>query len=202
MASSRLLLRLSLATRQAHADVDDRWLDLLSPDVAVADYLAQLVRVYGLVAPFESACRYTRGIDAYLDVRQLSRAGLIAKDLLNLGLSPTQVSSVPSCPSITTFQSVQEAFGWLYVIERSTLLQHGIRRHLLRHLPHVEHAVAYLAAYDGRVADHWLSFGQLLDEVGATEDTAEAVIAATHDGFATARLWFNPRHEARGSGAA
>lgn len=202
MASSRLLLRLSLATREAHADVDDRWLDLLSPNVALSDYLTQLVRVYGLVAPFESACRYTRGIGAHLDVRQLSRAGLIAKDLLNLGLSPTQVSSVPSCPSITTFQSVQEAFGWLYVIERSTLLQDGIRRHLLRHLPNVEHAVAYLAAYDGRVADHWLTFGRLLDEVGATEESSAEVLAATHEGFAAARVWFNPHKEARGSGAA
>jgi heme oxygenase len=93
------LLRLSMATRTAHAEVDARWLDLLDPNVALSDYLTQLVRVYGLVAPFESACHYTQGISAYLDVRQLSRAGLIAKDLLNLGLSPSQVSSVPSCPA-------------------------------------------------------------------------------------------------------
>jgi heme oxygenase len=197
VGASRLLLRLSLATRQAHADVDERWLDLLHPSVAVSDYLTQLVRVYGLVAPFESACRYTQGIDAYLDVRQLARAGLVAKDLLNLGLAPTQVSNIPSCPAITTFRSVQEAFGWLYVIERSMLLQDGIRRHLLRHLPQVEHAVAYLAAYDGRISDHWLTFGKLLDEVGATEETAEQVIAATHEGFAAARLWFRPRNDTR-----
>jgi heme oxygenase len=185
-----------LATRQAHADVDERWLELLRPDVAVGDYLGQLVRVYGLVAPFESACRYTPGIEAYLDVRQAARAGLIAKDLLSLGLAPSQVSSVPSCPAITTFHSVPEAFGWLYVVERSTLLQDGIRRHLLRHLPQVEHAVAYLAAYDGRVADHWQTFGSLLDEVGSSDEQADQVIAAATEGFAAARTWFSPERSA------
>jgi heme oxygenase len=192
LGASRLLLQLSLATRQAHADVDERWLELLRPNVAVSDYLAQLVRVYGLVAPFESACRYTPGIEAFVDVRQSARAGLIAKDLLSLGLTPAQVSSVPSCPAITTFHSVTEAFGWLYVIERSTLLQDGIRRHLLSHLPQVENAVAYLTAYDGRVADHWQTLGAMLDKVGSTDELAEQVIAATHAGFASARLWFRP----------
>jgi heme oxygenase len=195
-------LRLSLATRQAHADVDERWLDLLRPNVAVGDYLGQLVRVYGVVAPFESACRYTPGIEAFLDVRQNARAGLIAKDLLSLGLTPSQVSSIPSCPAITTFRSVTEAVGWLYVIERSTLLQDGIRRHLLRYLPQVEDAVAYLTTYDGRVAEHWQALGTLLDEVGSTEELAEQVIAATHEGFAAARTWFKPRTELRTAGVA
>jgi heme oxygenase len=193
-------LRLSLATREAHADVDERWLELLRPNVAVGDYLGQLVRVYGLVAPFESACRYTPGIEAHLDVRQSSRAGLVAKDLLSLGLTPSQVSSIPSCPAITTFRSVAEAFGWLYVVERSTLLQDGIRRHLLNHLPQVHHAVSYLTTYDGRVADHWQTFGASLDQVGATEELAQQVLAATHEGFAAARSWFKPRHEIRSVG--
>jgi heme oxygenase len=192
-----MLLRLSLATRTAHAEVDEPWLDLLRPSVAVTDYVTQLVRVYGLVAPFESACRYTSGIGAYLDVRQLSRAGLIAKDLLNLGLSPAQVSNIPSCPRITTFASLQEAFGWLYVIERATLLQDGIRRHLLRHLANIEHAVAYLAAYDGRVADHWMEFGKVLDAVGSSEDSTAQMIAAAHEGFEAAGMWFKAGHERR-----
>jgi heme oxygenase len=189
-----------MATRSAHADVDERWLELLRPTVAVSDYLSQLVRVYGIVAPFESACRYTPGIEAHLDVRQSSRAGLIAKDLLSLGLTPAQVSSIPPCPAITTFHSVQEAFGWLYVVERSTLLQDGIRRHLLRHLPQVSHAVAYLAAYDGRVADHWYAFGATLDQLGAAEESAEQIIAATHEGFKAARAWFKPRADVRSAG--
>lgn len=53
------LVRLNLATRQWHASVDDGWLSLLRPTVTVAEYVGQLVRTYGLVAPFESACRYT-----------------------------------------------------------------------------------------------------------------------------------------------
>ncbi|HSN27992.1 MAG TPA: hypothetical protein VLT45_17000, partial [Kofleriaceae bacterium] len=84
---SGLLTKLNLATRHLHADVDDPWLDLLRGDVTLADYSSQLVRTYGLIAPFESACKYTPGVARMLDYRQLLRAGLIARDLLALGLT-------------------------------------------------------------------------------------------------------------------
>src|SRR5690242_1716706 len=106
---SNLLTKLNLATRRWHADVDDPWLELMRPDVAQTDYLAQLVRMYGLVAPFESACLYTRGVTKLLEYRQLLRAGLIAQDILALGLSPNQVSRIPTCPAITMFRDIGEA---------------------------------------------------------------------------------------------
>jgi heme oxygenase len=195
-----LLFRLSVATRQWHADVDDPWLELLRPNVAVSDYLGQLVRLYGLVGPFESALRYTPGIDTFVDVRQHSRAGLLAKDLLSLGLSASQVASVPACSAITTYRNPAEAIGWLYVVERSTLLQDGIRRHLLQQLPQIECACAYLTTYDRRPGEHWQQFGHLLERVGSTEALAEEVIAATTAGFDAARHWLRPRRDLRSVG--
>src|SRR5687768_9968849 len=109
-----------------------------------------LARTYGFVAPFESACKYTPGLGRVLDFRTLTRAGLIAQDLLALGVTPSQVSTVTQCESITPFTDVPEALGWFYVVERSTLLHDGIRRHLLGRLPEVSPAVAYLSEYDGR----------------------------------------------------
>lgn len=200
MFSGRLLLKLSIATRQWHADVDDPWLDLLRPAVAVSDYLGQLVRLYGLIAPFESALRYTPGIEPFVDVHQLSRAGLLAKDLLSLGLSPSQVASIPACEALTTFRGPTEAIGWLYVVERSTLLQDGIRKHLLRHLPQIECACAYLTTYDRRAGNHWQEFGGLLDRVGSTEDQAAEVLEAATAGFDAARRWLRPRRDLRSAG--
>ncbi len=198
--SGRLLLNLSIATRHWHADVDDPWLDLLRPSVAVSDYLAQLVRLYGLIAPFESAIRYTPGIEPFVDVHQMSRAGLLAKDLLTLGLSPAQVANIPACDALTTFRGPAEAIGWLYVVERSTLLQDGIRRHLLHQLPQVECACAYLTAYDRRPGDHWQQFGDLLERVGKTPEQAEELLAAATAGFDAARRWLHPRRDVRSAG--
>jgi heme oxygenase len=196
---SRLLMRLNVATRHWHADVDDAWLDLLRPAVTRTDYLNQLVRMYGFIAPFESACKYTPNLTRVLDFRQLTRAGLIAQDLLALGLSPSQVSSVPQCHDIVTFAHVPEALGWLYVIERSTLLLDGIRRHVLSAMPDVSDASAYLSLYDGRVNDHWEMFGRVLDRAGAKPEHANQIQAAAHAGFDTAKHWFRTNNDRRRS---
>jgi heme oxygenase len=181
-------MQLNMATRHSHAEVDEPWLDLMRPTVSRADYLGQLVRTYGFVAPFEGACKYTPDLARVLDIQQ-TRAGLIAQDLLALGLSPSQVASVPQCHSITTFRSVAEALGWAYAVERSTLLQDGIRRHLLAHLPEIGPACTYLASYEGRVGEQWQTFGRLLDRVGAKLG-ADEIIEAAHAGFDTVKTWF------------
>ena len=182
---SRHLQQLNLATRHYHADVDRPWLGLLLPTVSKADYCAVLVRMYGFIAPCESAASYTPGLSRLLDAR--ARAGLIAQDLLTLGLSPAQVSSVPHCASITTFDSPAEALGWLYVIERSTLLHEGIRRHLLAQLRDIERACTYLSAHDGR---GWTAFGQTLDKAAMHDLESHALVAGAIRGFETLGSWF------------
>lgn len=188
---SPIITKLNLATRGWHAEVDDPWLALMRPNVTQADYLAQLVRTYGLVAPFESACRYTPGITDLLDYRQLLRAGLLAQDILALGVSPLAVSRIPTCPAITMFRDIGEALGWLYVIERSTLLQEGVRKHLLRKLPFVSRACAYLSMYDGHVGDHWIEFGRILDRAAADSTIEASILNAAEDAFAHTKLWLD-----------
>lgn len=190
-------MRLNVATRHWHADVDEPWLDLLRPSVTRAHYLAQLVRTYGFVAPFESACRYTPNLSRVLDFQQLTRAGLIAQDLLALGLTPSQVASVPQCHDIVTFAHVPEALGWLYVIERSTLLHEGIHRHIVANVPDVAHACTYLSLYEGRVNDHWEAFGRILDRAGAKPEHANQIHASAHAGFDTAKHWFRSSTDKR-----
>lgn len=189
---SRHLQQLNLATRHYHAEVDRPWLSLLLPTVSKADYCAVLVRMYGFIAPCESAASYTPGLNRLVDSR--ARAGLIAQDLLMLGLSPAQVASVPHCASITTFDTPAEALGWLYVIERSSLLHEGIRRHLLAQLPDVERAATYLAAHDGR---GWSAFGRTLDAVATDDLHSHALVAGAIRGFETLGSWFRTTSDAR-----
>lgn len=195
---SSLLARLNVATRHWHARVDEAWLDLLRPNVSRADYLEQLVRAYGFIAPFEGAYKYTPGVGRVLDFRQLMQAGLIAQDLLALGLRPAQVAMLPQCPSITPFRDIAEALGWLYLVERSTLLHDRVRQHVLERLPELSDACSYLSQYDGRVSEHWRTFGRMLDRVGAKPGVANEVVAAAQAAFATAHHWFrNVRPEVR-----
>ncbi len=186
-----IISRLNASTRHFHADVDDPWLALLSPTVGLSDYLGVLTRMYGLLAPFESACKYTPGLARLVDIRQQTRAGFIAQDLLSLNMGPTQVSEIPTCPTLTIFRSPQEAVGWLYVVERSTLLQEGVLRHLIKRVPHVEHASKYLSSYEGRGTEHWTMFGRVLERLGAHPAAADEIVTSATSAFATATNWLS-----------
>ena len=189
-------MRLNMRTRHWHAAVDEPWLDLLRPGVTRADYLALLVRTDGFVAPFEAACKYTPGLERVLDFRRLTRAGLIAQDLLSLGLTPSQLSTIPHCQRITTFASIPEALGWLYVIERSMLLQDGILEHVRSRLD-IDDASAYLAANHGHVSIQWNAFGRTLDRIAHDPEIADDVMAAANHGFACIQEWFNGLYSRR-----
>jgi heme oxygenase len=196
-----IISRLNASTRHFHAHVDDPWLGLLRPTVGVADYVRVLIRLYGLVAPFESACKYTPGLARLVDFRQLIRAGFIAQDLLSLNMGPAQVSDIPTCPSLTIFRTPQEAVGWLYVVERSMLLQDGVRLHLVKQLPHVEHACTFLTSYEGRGTEQWTAFGRVLERVGAQQAATDEIVAAATSAFATATSWLgNAKNNLRSVG--
>ncbi|HUS27711.1 MAG TPA: biliverdin-producing heme oxygenase [Kofleriaceae bacterium] len=197
---STALVRLNAATRQWHSAVDDSWLELLRPTVTVTDYLAQLVRTYGLVAPFESACKYTPGLArVVVDLRRVGRAGLIAQDLLELDLTPSQVASIATCPEITMFATTREALGWLYVVERTTLLADGLLRHVRSSLPQVVNATRYLEAFSNDMS-YWSRFGRVIDDATVEPGAAAEIERAACEAFEAAHSWFRMSADARRTG--
>ena len=193
-------MRLNASTRRFHVDVDEPWLALLRPSATISDYLDVLVRTYGVVAPFESACHYTPGLDGLEVFIQVNRAGRIAQDLLALGLRPAQIASIPTCSSIAMFRGVEEVLGWLYVIERATLMHGGVLRYILRNLPEVEPACSYLSTRDQRGAEHWLAFGRVLDRASKRPNATNEIMTATSAAFATCAGWLQRKTVTRSTG--
>jgi heme oxygenase len=187
--ASSLLTRLNVATRRWHEGADETWLQLLRPQVGKHDYAGQLIRMYGFEAPLEGACAYTAELSRSVDLRQLARAGLIAQDLLALGLTPGEVARIPQCFDITPIKDVPEALGWLYVVERDMLLHDRVRRHLVARIPEAATACVYLSAFDGVVGEHWTRFGRILDRVARSPRLATQVLEAADAAFRCLRRW-------------
>ena len=187
---SKTLVRLNVETRCFHAAADAPWLDLVAPGRTVTqlDYVAQLVLAYGFDAPLEAALAYTPHLEAFVDLHPRFRCGLLAQDLLALGLSPGQVAALRQC-MIAPFASVAEALGWLYVHERSTLLHEGVACELESQHPVLVRATSALRAHEGRVGGLWDDFGQALDRVARTSHIEDRVVAAALDAFRTLRVW-------------
>jgi heme oxygenase len=194
MQPSRMLTLLNMETRGDHSLADAPWLQLMDLDVTRTRYLEHLVAIYGFEAPIEAGLALTPRINARLQLRQRSRSGLIVQDLLALGMSPSKIARLPQCSVTVPFRDPAEALGWMYVIERATLLHDAVRRYLEGRLPRGIGSFEYLSAYDGVAGARWQEFGCVLDEVATAPQAVEHVVAATRTAFRYLRQWFAGDH--------
>lgn len=193
------LLRLNLETRSFHNDADEGWLALTRSVVSRPDYIRQLITTYGFEGPVEAAFAYTPHLKLFVELRERSRAGLIAKDLLALGLRANEISNIPQC-LIAPFSGPIEALGWMYVVERATLLHEHVRRHLLTWLPDAQDVTAYVSAYEGVANARWNELGHAIDRAVRTEPHMDDLIAAAKAGFRRLIDWStHARSYARGA---
>jgi len=196
---SRTLIQLNLATRERHPTADGLWLELMVPGVRKSDYIRQLIMVYGFEAPLEAALRYTPGLNALVDLRAHSRAGLLVQDLMRLGIGPSRIAGLAQ--RFTTFSSPAEALGWMYVVERATLLHGSVRRFLNARLMELSSASSYLSAYDGVTGDRWSDLGGALDAVAATPAGKRQLLRAADLGYEALAQWFCVRPTIESVGA-
>jgi heme oxygenase (biliverdin-IX-beta and delta-forming) len=194
--ASWMIERLNADTRAHHADADSDFDILFRDDASSTHYLVFLMRAYGFEAPFEAGLSLTPNLDLMLDLRERYKAGLIAQDLLALGLRPHEVSEVPQCLAVPQFRGAAEALGWMYVVERSTLAHSVIRRHLLTKMPReMNRASAYFQCYAGAVGARWRNFGAVLDDVARHPAIADRIVAAADEAFRTQRRWVQHDHQ-------
>jgi heme oxygenase len=189
-----MLTRLNMETRREHSGADAPWLDLMDLEVTRTRYLDHLVAIYGFEAPIEAGLAMTPRIHGLLQLRQRSRAGLIVQDLLALGMSPSQIARLPQCSVMVPFRDPAEALGWMYVVERATLLHDAVRRYLEGRLPNGTGTYEYLSAYDGVAGARWQELGAVLDVVATGPQTADHIVAATRSAFRCLREWFAGCH--------
>jgi heme oxygenase len=185
-----MVVRLNDACARVEPDVVlDR---LFDDDLHGPHYLIFLIRSYGFEGPLESAAALTPGLPELLELRSRVKAGHLANDLLALGLRPADIAELDLCRAIpAAFADVAHAMGWLYVVERSTLAFSVIRRHLETRLPReLARASSYLSCYDGGVGRRWHEFGAALDELAATSEIADGMIAAAIEATCRHRDWF------------
>lgn len=187
---SKNLIRLDVETRAFHAEASAPWLDLVAPGRHVGryEYVEQLVATYGFDAPLEAALAYTPHLDGFIDVAPRFRSGLLAQDLLALGLGPSGLAGLRQC-MIAPFASVAEAFGWLYVHQRATLLYESVRSELVDRAPEIAGATSALCIHAGKVGEMWDALGPALDRVARTTAVEDRVIQAAHDAFRTLIAW-------------
>lgn len=181
-------MRLNMETRAEHPEADSPWLELMSIDTSRRQYIDQLVVTYGFEAPVEAAFTLTSQLADVVKLRDRARARYIIEDLLALGITPAKLARLPQCHHIEPFGDPAEALGWMYVLERATLLHDAVRSHIALRLPTVS-GWSYLSAYQGVASARWQELGTALDAYATTPGRSDQIIASARAAFSRLREW-------------
>ena len=196
-----LVERIGEATEEFHDITDEEVLKLLD-EATADDYRRYLAQMYGFVCPLERAIASTPGVDRYLDPRKLQKHELLRRDLSALHMPADQIDRLPQC-AIPWLRGPEEALGWAYPLERSTLRHTDLFRHLATILPgEAAFASSYFKCYFGAVGEAWKDFGRALDAFEYPARRADAVLEGARAGFRRLRGWRFLRNSRRPYGRA
>ena len=181
-----MLIRLALETGGHHAIADEDRLKVMDAK-SRAEYRAYLVRIYGFEAPVEEAIAKVAGLEPELQERhKISR---LRADLSELGLTPEVIGWLPAFPAASiNVHTPAQAIGWLYVLERATMLAGLVRRHITRTLG-TSTATDYLSADGGTPGARFRALGEALCR-HARQSTPRAIISAVNEAFRAQRQWY------------
>jgi heme oxygenase (biliverdin-IX-beta and delta-forming) len=167
------------ATDIQHRNLE-RNLDLLRSSFTRQHYVAMLRRFYGFHHAWEP--QVAAQLDSELPDFFAPRRKLhnIEADLRYFGSEVEDVLRIPSCTTVPTLHSTGSALGSMYVIEGSTLGGRILTRHFGEHLGLLPDAgCRYFSGYEGRTAQMWSAFGELITSRPEAEndDMLDAAVA-------------------------
>jgi heme oxygenase len=187
----RVLERLCTETRELQAEADSELRDLAAA-ASAALYRRFLSRLFGFVRPLEGSLWETTHLARFLDLRRLRRHPLLLADLEHLGATRAEIDALPRCTSIPWFETVPEALGWAFVIERNTMFFPSLVATLASALPdEMRTAGSYMSSYTDPGGEMWLSFTEAIDVAVEEPHHANRIVDAARAGFRHLRRWRN-----------
>lgn len=176
-ASSWMLAQLDYATRTHHVHADAPRISLLAGALTREKYEEYLARVFTFEAPIEARWRATVGLDSIVDVRTRMRMGFLISDLTTLGVR------IPEVTEGAQFVGVEQALGWMYVVERSRRMNSLLYRHLTRRIPAVMAIGGNYLNASNTCGMRWQQFGEALDRFATNHVIVEQIINAANRCF-------------------
>ena len=173
---SWMLQQLEYATRGYHVAADAARMALLGGTVTREKYIDYLARTFAFEAPIEARLQKVPGLERVVDVASRLRTGLLASDLRALGSLPDHLMPAP-------FVGVEQALGWMYVVERGRRMNSLLHRHLQRRIPSVVAIAGNYLASCAPAGTRWERLGAALDQVANNHATAEQIMNAALRAF-------------------
>lgn len=192
-----LLELLRVETRPAHRALEAE-LDLMRPDLGLAEYRQCLARFYGFYRPLEGRI-FDSGIVDWtavgLDPGERRKTGWLEEDLAELGIDSTVL---PCCTDLPGLEHAAAVFGSLYVLEGATLGGRVISRHLQATLgigPATGARFHYGYGASGPAA--WQSFRSVLVAYSSSLHDRRLIIDSACATFESLRRWCHQERDSK-----
>lgn len=182
-----MLLRLGFETSMHHAHADEDRLAAMS--IATLDaYRRFLLRVWGFEMPVERAMLQVPEVDSGF-IENSCRSARLRADLHALGYTDQVLTIQPTLANVNVRTGAQ-ALGWLFVLERHSMLSGLICRQLQFVLgSQIEPSLQYFSACGETAGTRLRRFGEAVS-LYARKFTPSAIIAGAQEAFRTQRQWY------------
>ncbi|HWO30495.1 MAG TPA: biliverdin-producing heme oxygenase [Candidatus Acidoferrum sp.] len=146
-----------------------------------------LLRFWGVYSATEGRLAEVKELPRWLpDLSRRWKRSALQSDLNDLGI-PAESWTV--CAGITEIRTVAAGFGWLYVLEGSTLGGQLIKREVYERLGlDAENGCQFFSSYGAEVGQMWRSFGQSLESFCQANPNCRDEISESAE---TAFGWFS-----------
>ena len=189
MIASSTLARLERETREHHESAESDIYRVLD-DPTPAGYRRFIATTYHFEAAVEARLIHIADLQPRFLVTRL-RSDLLSADLRALGIDHAVIKIFASTIDLPRLSEVEDALGWIYVLQRNTLHQAALYRVLAPRLrASLQVASRYLTAYAGNVHERWHELGAHLDRVAITQDRVQRLVTAAHDAFSRQHRWY------------
>jgi heme oxygenase len=182
--------QLKAGTADIHRQIEER-VPVFRPGFNLAYYCQLVKRFYGFWWPLEVKLSSLSDLQhPELDLEGRLKSPFLEDDLRFLGLDPTLVRQCARLPGV---DSVQQAFGCLYVLEGSTLGAQFISHKLETDLClRAGSGASFFNAYGESVGQRWQDFKIFVTARVGSYDS-ETVVATARQTFQSLHEWLGAR---------
>jgi heme oxygenase len=190
MPESVTLMRLKRDTAPYHASADHDRIAMMRASADATTYARFLSRIWGFEAAIEAFLARTPDLADVVDLRARTHIRLLRADLTALGI--VDPSALPRWSIPFPFRYSVEALGWMYVIERNTLLHGTIEHHLRARLPEqMRIAGSYLSGQVKTTGIRLRELGVAMDSVIKSRELSDRIVMAARYAFRYQHGWYD-----------
>ena len=184
-----LHLRLRRETAHHHETLERR-LQLLEPELSLRRYRLVLQSFHGFYAPVEGELSRLVATTASLGFPLRRRAELLARDLLALGLSRSDIAGLPRCADLPRLYRTEHLAGCLYVLEGACLggqiIAKALRGRL--HLTN-DHGLSFFVGDGSRTGARWRVVLRWLEDLMRRDAVGDEIVAAARETYCSLGSW-------------